>query len=75
MIDPNVRDAPPPRLCTPDTSRAEIPAIFCTTESAIEVLPCEVTRSPADDVVLSAELVTGVEPLCVTAVIYVFFPS
>jgi len=32
-------------LCTPDTSRAAIPAIFVTTESAIEVLPLSVKRS------------------------------
>jgi hypothetical protein len=42
---PIARDPPVPMLCTPETSRAAIPAIFVTTESAIEVLPFSVKRS------------------------------
>src|SRR5512142_2635270 len=45
-IAPKARAPPVPSACTPDTSRVAIPAIFRTTESAIDVRPCEVARSP-----------------------------
>ncbi len=41
-----VRAAPEPMLWTPEISRAAIPAILATTESAMVVLPWSVTRPP-----------------------------
>jgi hypothetical protein len=47
-------------LYTPDTSRVAIPAIFCTTPSAIDVLPCDDTSSVLDDLGLTFAVVAGV---------------
>jgi len=38
-IAPKARDTPPPIECTPEISRAAMPAIFCTTDAAIVVRP------------------------------------
>ena len=43
-IAPNARAAPPPSWCTPGIARADTPAIFDTTVSAICVRPCGVAR-------------------------------
>src|SRR3954470_5993700 len=45
---PMVRAAPPPSAYTPATSRVAMPAIFCTTPSAMVVRPCGVC-SPSGD--------------------------
>src|SRR3954447_22108798 len=44
-IAPNARDTPPPMECTPEISRAAMPAIFWTTDAAIVVLPCAVSSA------------------------------
>jgi hypothetical protein len=41
---PRARAVPLPMECTPGISRAAIPAILATTESAMVVLPCAVCR-------------------------------
>ncbi|BBG02944.1 hypothetical protein Pdca_41530 [Pseudonocardia autotrophica] len=54
---PNARDAPLPIECTPATSRAAMPAIFCTTDAAIEVFPWVVASPIAAG--LAPEVVAG----------------
>src|SRR3954452_10351340 len=64
---PRARAAPPPRAYTPLTSRAARPAIFCTTSSAIVVVPWVLCRAEGTACTALDELVDEAGLLdCVT---------
>src|SRR5690606_27045816 len=64
-IAPNARETPPPIECTPEISRAAMPAIFWTTEAAMVVLPWEVSSASraGDGTVVVGVVVVGVAVL------------
>src|SRR4051794_2890853 len=84
---PMVRAAPPPSAYTPATSRVAMPAIFCTTPSAMVVRPCGVcspsgdacaaTARPDVDVVLvdGVGLLMGSPELCACAFCHSLAPD
>ena len=56
---PTARDAPPPMVWTPSTSRAAMPAMTATTESAMVVLPPTSLRR-LETAILSQPLIQAV---------------